>query len=135
MPAALNYGSKAGSDPAANTEASVVTTDDLVLVGFNVSLVTDANAANRHVQFTVTDPSGNVIYRTIAGGTQAASLTRHYSGVPGEYSPPAVLDTVFLVPLPPEGVFVPAGSTFTTATLNRQVGDNFGTPVIRYYRP
>lgn len=114
------------SDPAANTEISYTVDEDLLIKSFDVSLVTDATVANRQVQITAEDADGNVYFRGVAGGVQAASLTRKYAARPGEYAAPAVADDVFVVPLPPGGLFIPRNGKLKTATTARQSGDNFG---------
>lgn len=118
---------KTSSNPAADgSEISYTADRNLLVKTFHAALVTDGNAANRQVHFTFEDASGNVYARFVAGGTQAASLTRQYSGRPGEFAAPAVADTCFIVPIPNGGVYLPAGGKIKTSTTSVQATDNWG---------
>jgi len=131
----LNWGKQTSSDPAADgTENSLTTTEDFVLRGFSAALVTDSNAANRQVHVKVLDPDSVEIFRCTAGGTQAQSLTRQYTGVCSAMDAPAADDTNFVMVLPPDGVFVPSGSTISTVTTSSQATDNWGPLTVRFTR-
>lgn len=115
------------SDPAGTgAEHSYTATERLLVKSFSATLVSDANAANRQVTFTFEDANGNVYARFTAGGTQAASLTRHYTARPGDYAAPAVADNVFVLTLPRDGIFLPAGGKIKTSTTSVQATDNWG---------
>jgi hypothetical protein len=133
-----NFGTAVSSDPAANTEHSItISASDgpIILVGFSAALVTDANAANRQVKFSFEDASGRVFQYAVAGGTHAASLTRQYAGRCTGYASPAVADTLFVVSLPEEGIWIPAGGVIKTITTNLQATDNWGALTYQFKRP
>lgn len=117
------------SDPAAGVEHSYTMLEDTLLRYFAVELVTGSDVATRTVHLVIKDASGNLIFRCAAGGSQSASLTRRYIGRPGDYASPAVNDTVFVIPLPLEGIPVVTGDVITTETTNFDNSlneDNFG---------
>lgn len=120
------YVVKQSANPAAGAEIAFTADEDLVIKSFDLELVTDATVQNRQVKFTIEDADGKVYFRAVAGGVQAASLTRQYAGRPGEYASPAVADTVFVVALPVGGVFIPKNGKLKTSTTLIQAGDNFG---------
>ena len=130
FPTTLKFVVAQSADPAANTEISFTAAEDLLVRTFDLTLVTDANVANRQVKITVEDSAGNVYARLVAGGVQAASLTRRYSGVQGDFAAPAVQDDVFQIALGKDGLFVPKGGKIKTVTTNRQATDNFGALVL-----
>jgi hypothetical protein len=118
---------KVSNDPAGTgVEHSYTFTEDVIVYQWQTALVTDANVANRQTRFTFEDSNGNVYATYVAGGTQAASLTRQYTARPGEIAPPAVSDTVFLIPIPAVGIFVPQGGKVKTVTTSIQATDNYG---------
>lgn len=128
MAGKLPYTTKVSNDPAAGVEHSTVldASADLYVRYLNVTLVTSATVANRQVHIQAQDASGNVIWEIAAGGTQAASLTNKYHCIPLDIAVPAVNDKLFLIPIPREGLFVPAGGKIVTVTTLIDAGDNYG---------
>src|SRR6266542_2772319 len=63
------------ADPAVATDYTYTVLEDMNVRSISLKLVTDANAANRQVQITFEDSSGNVYHRVGAGGNLVASLT------------------------------------------------------------
>lgn len=117
---------KVAAVPAAGANCVLTSNEDLLIRAVFVALVTDANVANRQVHFTFENASGVVYARFTAGGTQAASLTRQYSGQPTLYASPAVADTNFVVAMPPDGIVLPNGGKIKTVTTLIQATDAFG---------
>lgn len=129
MAGKLPYTTKVSNDPAATgVEHSFVldASSDLYVRYFFTTLVTDANVASRIVHFQGQDASGNVLWEVVAGGSQAASLTRKYVGLPIDIAPQAVNDNEFLISIPREGLFVPAGGKIVTITTAKQATDDYG---------
>jgi hypothetical protein len=130
------YGTAASSDPAASVEHAITfSTGPVILTGFRTALVADANAANRHVRFTIEDASGRIFFETIAAAVQTANQTRQYVGIMVPTVPQALLDTLFVVPLPPEGVWIPENGVLRTATTSVQATDNYGVLNYQFKRP
>lgn len=128
LPGNASIITKVSSDPAGTgVEHSYTFDEDFLLVGFQTQLVTDANAANRQVHFTIEDASGNVYARVTAGGVQAASTTRQYSGLMANFSAPAVADTNFIIPIGTVGIPVVRNGKIKTVTTAIQATDNYGT--------
>lgn len=123
-----SYATKVSSDPAANVEHALTFDEPMLVQSFVAALVTDANVANRQVHFTLEDAAGRVYARFTAGGTQAASLTRQYSGQVANFAAPAVADTNFVVPIGGgvQGLYVPQGGVLRTVTTLFQATDNWG---------
>lgn len=119
----------AGADPAAGAEVSdaVPAGKFWKLIAVFLTLVTDANVANRRVHVTIDDGT-TVFYRRGSNATQAASLTQSYAWA-GEAQEAAVRDTFVADPLPT--IQLPAGARIKTVTVNKQAGDNYGAP--QYY--
>lgn len=118
-----------GADPAANAEVSDAVPANKVwrLIAVLLTLVTDANAANRRTHLTL-DDGATVFYRRGSNAIQAASLTQNYSFA-SEAGEAAVRDLFAADPMPV--IDLPAGARIRTVTVNRQVGDNYGAPI--YY--
>ena len=131
------YGTAVSADPAATGAEHSITISNgpIILVGFSVALVTDANAANRQVKFSFEDASGRVFQYAVSGGTQAASLTRQYAGRIAEYASPAVADTLFTVSLPTGGIWLPENAIIKTVTTSIQATDNWGVLTYQFKRP
>lgn len=120
-----------GTNPAANTELgdSVPTNESWILHGMSVSLVTDANVANRRVHLKINPANGGSLH-AFPSIDQTAGQTIQYCFAEYGTIPDELDNNVILVNIP-TGIILPSGSTITTATLNRQVGDDFGQPT--YY--
>lgn len=118
-----------GTNPAAGSECSdaVPTGARWEVLAWANSLVTDANVATREVELTIDDGS-TILQRMIAGGTQAASLTRAYSFGVGNAraaggQAPSITSSIVSNRLL-------AGSRIRTVITNKQVGDDWGPPQI-----
>lgn len=125
--------SKVSSDPAANTEISVTVPVGEMwrIISAEFRLVSDANAANRRVHLVFTDPQGIDGIHCFALVDQTASQTIKYSVAKYGGSTDELDNNVNLISLPDE-MWVNQGGTISTATTNRQVGDNFGVMTILY---
>ena len=116
-----------GTDPAANVSISetVPTGARWRVHALAVTLVTDANVANREVSITFDD--GTTVYAVAAAGAnQAASLTRRYTAARGGVRGAAATAAEISIALP--DLWLPAGHRIKTVTTNFQAGDNFGAP-------
>jgi hypothetical protein len=131
-----NYTTKVSANPAGDgSEHSYTLTEELILKHAVFALVTDSNAANRNVQVTIEDADGNVFFRIAAGGVQIASKTYQYVLREGDFTPPALLDTVLTLPIPKGGITIPSGGKIKTVTTAVQATDNYGVMTIRAERP
>jgi hypothetical protein len=119
----------AGADPAAGAEVSDAVPAGKVwrLIAVLLTLVTDANVANRRVHLTL-DDGATVFFRRGSNATQAATLTQNYEFC-SEAQEAAVRDLFVADPLPM--IDLPAGARIRTVTVNKQAGDNYAAPV--YY--
>lgn len=124
----------ASSDPAANTEISytIPTGQIFELYAANVTLVTDANAANRRVVLTI-DNGTTVFVKAPSPQVQAASLTYNYTFAVGAPERATVDGTDMSVKLPGP-LFLPGGYRILTVTASRQATDNFGAMTIQGIR-
>lgn len=115
-----------GADPAANVEAtlSVASNELWRILKFTVTLVTDANAANRRVHFVIGSGATSSIdcFSTV---DQTASLTRKYSVAAYGAVPDETDDDDIIVAMP-QDMWLVSGGTIATATVSRQATDNFG---------
>ena len=75
-----------------------------------VTLVSTATVGNRLITLEVIDESSNVIISISAGTTQAASLTRKYGFLQGQYREVSFVNDELQVPLP-MSLYIPAGYT------------------------
>lgn len=115
------------SDPAAGAEVSYGRNDSFIykINALEITLVTDANVANRRVHLRFhTDLGGD--WEVASSIDQSAGLTRvyHFMACSGlaTYSD----DNDIFVPIP-ERIFMNGNvSSITTVTTNIQAGDNFG---------
>lgn len=125
------YRTETGSNPSAGAEISVTPDSNTlwILHGIVVTLVTDANAADRRVHFTI-HPGGNSNgLHLISPVVQAASLTRRYSIGAYPSMPITDSDDDILVPMP-AGIVVFGTTSLKTETENIQVGDDFAAPFL-----
>lgn len=117
-----------GTDPAAGAEVSQTVTAGQLwnIKSVVVTLVTDANVANRRVHIVFRNGGGETV-RAYATIDQAASTTVKYIFAHYGYTPDETDTNTVLINIP-DNVFLESGSDFITATTNIQVGDNFGAP-------
>lgn len=115
-----------GSDPAANTEASIAVPDGQywLLRSIRGTLVTDGNAATRSVTLSITHRNGEIIECPM-GTTQAASLSYKYNWFVGAASVFGATSLRMTAPIPVD-LLLPPGSTLDTVTTNKQATDNWG---------
>ena len=120
-----------GTNPAAGAECTDTVGDNEAwfIKGYQVTLVTDATVADRHVHFRFQLHSSTALFEVVAPIVQAASLTRVYHLLPFPALPITSADNDIYVAIPPE-LFLRDNRTITTATVNIQAGDNFGAPFI-----
>lgn len=85
----------------------------LVPVGINrhihygsVTLVTTADVGNRQMVIEIDDGT-NVVFRSLAGAVQAASLTREYHFAANPVREAAFVGTQIMVPIPPKLILLP----------------------------
>jgi len=94
-----------------------------VIHSLRMQLITSAVVANRGVRLIVSQDATEY-FRTVARGTQAASLTQIYTGFKGFDGPNIVAITV-PISLPPDGLWLPQGHVLSSSTSNIDVGDQF----------
>ncbi|KKL26549.1 hypothetical protein LCGC14_2394200, partial [marine sediment metagenome] len=118
-----------GGNPSAGDEAVITMPDHLWLKmkAFWVTLVTDGNAADRHVRLNMFKASGADTY-SLAPKVITASLTTFISAVAGGTAIDGVSKGFVQLSLPDE-LWVPPEYTITTETADIQVGDNYGAPI------
>lgn len=112
-------------DPNAGAEISITprNASGWLIRTLRFQLVTDANVATRGVTLSATDGS-NEWFRSAAGISQAASLTRVYAALDGGVHTAAV-GSVIEIGLPVNGLWLPQGHTLRTITENIQATDQF----------
>lgn len=104
------------TQPAAGADWTLSVTGQGIWVVRSIvcQLLTSAVVATRAVTMIVTD-SSNTYFRTVAGATQAASLTRRYAGYAGSAGG-IPQGTVIPVGWPTDGVVLTQGSTLQSVT-------------------
>lgn len=117
-----------GTNPAANTEISETVPTNTIwrVLGIRITLVTDANVANRRVVL-ITDDGSDILFEIEVGATQAASITRSYGfakALGNTQTSFTINDINSVYP----AFFLTEGFRIRTSTNNFQVGDNFGAP-------
>lgn len=73
----------------------------------HVEYTSSATAGNRQLKCSVKDSSGNIVIDVHAGAVQAASLTYHYSLMPGIYRETTVTATSLQLPFPMDFIIDP----------------------------
>lgn len=120
-----------GTNPAANVEVdeAVPTNARWWLLSFKVTLVTDANVANRVSKLTILDEADFRLYRSFNSTQVTASSTCElWWTAYGQHFQDGVIDQCAGIP---EHVPLKQGYQITTETKNMQAGDNYGQPT--YY--
>lgn len=112
--------------PAAGAEVSIVpdTSAGWLVRGLRFTLLTSAVAGARTVTLAVDDTIAEYV-RAPAVATQAASLSRVYSGYPGSASAIAA-GPVIPLQMPADGLWLPQGHRLRTITDLIDVGDQYG---------
>lgn len=114
------------ADPAAGTELTDTVNANEVwrIQSIALTLVTDANAADRRVHISITD-GANEIFRTFTAIEQVASTTRGYIFAHQVAVADREDNGIILVPLSAP-LLIPNPFVISTVTTNIQVGDDFG---------
>lgn len=115
-----------GTDPAANTEISetVPAGETWLLHSILLTLVTDANAANRTVRLSFTDGTEFEFYVDATAQTATQTVTRQYKPINNETV--AGLTRVFDLN---SNLILAPGTVISTTVTNLQATDNWGAPV------
>lgn len=118
-----------GTDPAANVNFSetVPTNARWRLISLLVTLVTDANAANRFMQLTF-DNTTSDMYQLPAPEAQIAGLTRLYAYGIGAHLNLSPINTRYSIPLPE--LILRGGDRVNSVVTNMQAGDDIALPEI-----
>lgn len=122
----------ATTDPAANVEISHTfeTRVHSLILSCVVTLVTDANAANRTVQLQHQNAAGTVIWANSARRLQTAGETIVYHFQPHTTNETATVEPGSRLITHMPFSYMRAGWIIATSTNNRQAGDNFGAMTI-----
>lgn len=113
------------ANPAAGADWSFSPTSGAfaVIHSLRMQLVTSATVANRGIRLTVSK-DGTEYFRTVARGTQAASLTQVYTGFKG-FDGPNIVSITVPISLPVDGIWLPQGHVLASSTLNIDATDQF----------
>lgn len=119
-----------GTNPAAGAECidAVPAADQWLLRAYTVTLVTDANVANRQVHLRIWKGGGESA-NFVSPATQAASLTYTYVFAPMGTAPTTAIDNYVYIPIP-DNIILNNTEQIRTVTTNKQATDNYGAPVI-----
>lgn len=99
--------------PNLNRKAFIVPAGHLYQIDYGqVTFVSSATAGNRQVGIKIEDAQANLVFSSLAGAIQAASLTRTYTFVPAVQRESAFVGDQLLVPIPP-GMTILQGWTLT----------------------
>jgi len=90
-----------------------------------VTLVSTGSAGNRQMALEVLDDSAKLVYRSLAGATQAASLTREYHFGPNAVRESAFVNGQIMVPTPPDLILIPGWTLriYDTAAIDAAADD------------
>ncbi len=90
-----------------------------------ITLISTAVAGNRQMALEVKDDSANVIFRSLAGAVQAASLTREYHFAPNPVREAAFVNGQIMVPTPPDLILLPGWTLrfYDTAAIDAAADD------------
>jgi len=119
-----------GTDPAANVEINEAVPSNAIwkIIGVKVALVADANVANRTVALIVNDGASNILV-LVTEAVQTAGQTRNYNWFPLAPRETAFTQGQIEIPIP-DNLILPAGWKLVSETTNRQIGDNYGAPLL-----
>ena len=133
---ALRSETLAANNPAAGVDLSATFPDEdfnYIVTSIHVELVTDANVANRYLNFELVDRSGKTIWNTACGTAQTASLTWEYNlslchsaGDDNFSQGSTILNSGFPV------VLCKGGDTINVTITNIQATDQIQNILIRY---
>ncbi len=90
-----------------------------------VTLVTTITAGARQVALEVQDDLANIVFRSLAGATQAVSLTREYHFAPNPVREAAFINGQIMVPIPPTLILLPGWTLriYDTAAIDAAADD------------
>lgn len=91
----------------------------------SVILVSTATVGNRQMALEIQDDSANVVFRSLAGAVQAASLTREYHFAPNPVREAAFVNTQIMAPIPPKLILLPGWTIrlYDTASIDAAADD------------
>lgn len=91
----------------------------------SVILVSTATVGNRQMALEIQDDSANVVFRSLAGAVQVASLTREYHFAPNPVREAAFVNTQIMVPIPPKLILLPGWTlrVYDTAAIDAAADD------------
>jgi len=114
------------ANPAAGAQANISPQSNqfFKILHGSVTLVTDANAANRRLHLTITTAGGGTV-ELISSQDQVASTTRIYTFAQYPSMPDDIDDNDILIPLPNE-LWSDGEGTIDTSIVNGQATDNLG---------
>lgn len=112
------------ADPAAGSDLAYTADEGDILHSFAGLLTTDATVANRQIQVSLEDSSGNVMFRSLSStqvaASQASTRVEGYSGAPAQA--PGLNHSV--VPLPDLGLKMRAGDVLRIVAINKGPADD-----------
>ena len=76
-----------------------------------ITLVSTAVVGNRQMALEVKDEADKLVFRSLAGAVQIASLTREYHFAPNPVREAAFVNGQIMVPTPPDLILLPGCST------------------------
>lgn len=90
-----------------------------------ITLISTAVAGNRQMALEVKDELANVVFRSLAGAVQAASLTREYHFAPNPVREAAFVNGQIMVPTPPDLILLPGWTLrfYDTAAIDAAADD------------
>ena len=90
-----------------------------------ITLISTASAGNRQMALEVLDDSANLVFRSLAGAVQAASLTREYHFAPNPVREAAFVNGQIMVPTPPDLIMLPGWTLrfYDTAAIDAAADD------------
>lgn len=90
-----------------------------------VTLVTTATIGNRQLALEIQDGSAKVMFRSLAGAVQAASLTREYHFATNPVREAAFVNGQIMVPFPDDFIILPGWTirVYDTAAIDAAADD------------
>lgn len=90
-----------------------------------ITLVSTATVGNRQMALEITDDAAKVVFRSLAGAVQAASLTREYHFSPNAVREAAFVNGQIMVPVPPDLILLPGWTLrfYDTAAIDAAADD------------
>lgn len=90
-----------------------------------ITLISTATAGNRQMALEITDDSAKLVFRSLAGAVQVASLTREYHFAPNVDREAAFVNGQIMVPVPPKLIMLPGWTMrfYDTAAIDAAADD------------